>query len=190
MLRFGIKNLKLGCLAVVNRLFRAGKLFRILVLRIKGVSVPYSSSVSWFAEISPMGGFIRIGENTTIDKHVILRAYGGVINMGDNCSVNPFSVLYGHGGLYIGSGVRIAAHSVFIPANHNFSNLDVYIYTQGETMKGIRVEDDVWFGTGVRVLDGAVVGKGVVVAAGAVVTKDLAPNCIYAGVPAKKIRER
>ena len=32
---------------------------------------------------------------------------GGFVKIGENCSVNPFCVLYGHGGLEIGDGVTI-----------------------------------------------------------------------------------
>lgn len=115
---------------------------------------------------------------------------GGFISIGKNCSVNPYSVLYGHGGLQIQDYVRIATHSVFIPANHIYHNRDVKIYLQGEKMHGIKVEEDVWIATGVRVLDNVTIGKGSVVAVGAVVTKSLAPYGVYAGIPAKKISER
>lgn len=137
-----------------------------------------------------MGGTIEIGENTTIDRGAILRTYGGSIRIGANCSVNPYCVLYGHGGLSIGEGVRIATHSVFIPSNHNFQDTTKYIYTQGETMLGIDIGDDVWIGSGVRILDGVSVGKGVVIAAGSVVNKNLDPLSVYAGVPAKKVKTR
>jgi acetyltransferase-like isoleucine patch superfamily enzyme len=137
-----------------------------------------------------MGGEIKIGDGTYIDKGAILRAYGGKISIGRMCSVNPYCVLYGHGGLLIEDGVRIATHSIFIPANHIFSDPAVPIYLQGESMLGISIEEDVWIGSGVRVLDGVKIGKGSVVAAGAVVTKTLQPFGVYAGIPAKKISER
>ena len=37
---------------------------------------------------------------------------------------------------------------------------------------------------------GVTIGDGVIVAAGSVVTKDLEPFGVYAGIPAKKIKER
>lgn len=125
-----------------------------------------------------------------IDSGAILRAFGGNIRIGADCSVNPYCVLYGHGGLKIGDGVRIATQSVFIPSNHNYTDASTFIFKQGETMQGIVVEDDVWFGTGVRVLDGVRIGRGAVIGAGAVVTKDVDPNGVYVGVPARKIGTR
>lgn len=135
------------------------------------------------------GGSIEIGNNCEIEDGVILETYGGRIKIGDNTFIGPYSVLYGHGGLIIGKRVLIAAHSIVIPANHLIWRNQT-IYEQGETRKGIKIEDDVWLGAGVKVLDGVEIGKGCVIAAGAVVNKSTLDYCIYAGVPIKKIGER
>jgi len=166
------------------------RLSRILFLRMRGINVSWSAHIHKTAEIDHGGGVISIGNRTLVDKGVIIRAYGGSIYFGDDCSVNPYSVIYGHGGLSVGNGVRIATQSVFIPANHIYANPNEYIYNQGETMEGIRIEDDVWIGAGVKVLDGVKIGRGAVVGAGAVVTKSIDEFCVYAGVPAKKIKCR
>ncbi|MEJ8311582.1 acyltransferase [Agrobacterium larrymoorei] len=137
-----------------------------------------------------MKGSIVIGPRTTIDKGVILRTYGGKISVGPDCSLNPYVILYGHGGLKIGRGVRIAAQTVIIPANHTYSDPSTYIFEQGETRQGIVIQDNVWLGTGVRVLDGTTIGEGSVVGAGSVVTKNLQKGGVFVGVPARKIASR
>jgi len=48
--------------------------------------------------------------------------------------------------------------------------------------------DDVWFGEGVVVLPGVTIGARSVIGAGAFVTKDIPPDVIAAGNPAKVIR--
>jgi chloramphenicol O-acetyltransferase type B len=53
-----------------------------------------------------------------------------------------------------------------------------------------RIGDDVWIGLGSIVLSGVCIGEGSVIAAGSVVTRDVDEYAIYAGNPAKKIRER
>ena len=66
---------------------------------------------------------IEIGDDTIIKPNAMLMTYpGGKIVLGSQCSVNPFSVLYGHGGLVIGNHVRIATHTVIIPAEHRFDD--------------------------------------------------------------------
>lgn len=175
---------------ILVHIFHAQGLFRVAILRLRGINVSWTAKIHKTAEIDSGGGVISIGARTIVDKGVIIRAYGGFVHIGTDCSINPYSVIYGHGGLYVGNGVRIATHSVFIPANHIYSDPSEFIYKQGETMEGIRVEDDVWLGAGVRVLDGVKIGRGAVIGAGAVVTKSIDEYGVYVGVPAKKISKR
>ncbi|MFR9651202.1 MAG: gamma carbonic anhydrase family protein, partial [Rikenellaceae bacterium] len=59
------------------------------------------------------------------------------------------------------------------------------------TIHGAIIEDSSLIGMGSTILDNAVVGKGCIVAANALVLSGskLEPNSLYAGVPAKRIRE-
>ncbi|MCB0977317.1 MAG: NeuD/PglB/VioB family sugar acetyltransferase [Acidimicrobiales bacterium] len=52
----------------------------------------------------------------------------------------------------------------------------------------VRLGDDVWVGTGATILQGVSVGSGTTVGAGAVVTRDLPPDVVAFGVPAKPVR--
>jgi len=49
----------------------------------------------------------------------------------------------------------------------------------------IIIEDDVWIGAGAIILPNVTIGAGAVIAAGAVVTKDVEPNTVVKGIPAK-----
>lgn len=151
------------------------------------------SSVKIFENVvfdTRFGGSIAIGEDTELLNGVLIMTYGGTIEIGSSCSINPYSILYGHGNLKIGNNVLIAAHTVIIPANHVFSDINTPINLQGITKKGITIEDDVWIGAGCKILDGVTVGKGAVIAAGAVVNKDVQPYTIVGGVPAKELKKR
>jgi len=155
------------------------------------VHIDPSSSIALSAKIKIVGGgSIRIGKKCKIYDDVMILSYGGHIVIGDYSSVNPYSVLYGNGGLKIGSFVRIAAHTVVIPADHIFADKDKPICLQGETRRGISIEDDVWLGAGCHVLDGVVIGKGSVIGAGSVVTKSVPEYSVAVGVPAKVIAKR
>lgn len=121
---------------------------------------------------------------------VIIAASGGIIRIGDNVFIGPYSVIYGHGGLTIGPGTLIAAHTVIIPANHQYERPDVPISQQGITRQGIAIGEDVWIGCGARILDGVQIGNGAVIGAGAVVTRAVPDYGIAVGVPAKVVGRR
>lgn len=136
------------------------------------------------------GGSVSIGRRCGLRPGAMIIPHKGHIRIGDNFSLNPYSILYGHGGLTIGNDVRIAAHTVVIPANHVFRDTTTPIRKQGLTRQGITIGNDVWIGANVTVLDGASIGEGCVIAAGSVVRGVTDPYCIYAGVPAKRIGRR
>jgi acetyltransferase-like isoleucine patch superfamily enzyme len=115
----------------------------------------------------------------------MLLTYGGNIRIGNNCSVNPFTIIYGMGGTLIGDGVRIAAHTVIVPENHNAATNQLPLYKAGSTKKGIRIDDNVWIGAGVRILDGVQIGRNTIIGAGSVVNRSLPANATAVGVPAK-----
>lgn len=50
------------------------------------------------------------------------------------------------------------------------------------------IEDNVLIGANAVILEGVTIGRGSVVAAGSVVTKDVEPNMVVAGIPAKVIK--
>ncbi|HEU4657667.1 MAG TPA: acyltransferase [Capillimicrobium sp.] len=53
----------------------------------------------------------------------------------------------------------------------------------------VRIEDGCWLGSRAIVLPGVTIGEGCVVAAGAVVVEDCEPHGLYAGVPARRVRD-
>lgn len=57
-----------------------------------------------------------------------------------------------------------------------------------EAARPIAIGDNVWLGGGVIVCPGVTIGENTVVGAGAVVTKDLPPNVVAVGNPARVIR--
>ena len=140
-----VKTLLLSFLERLRRACRAC-LFRVRFFG-RAVKVDSSSRVSWRAVICTAGGgSISIGKSCEIHAFSMLLTYGGHISIGDNCSVNPFAIVYGHGGVKIGDRVRIAAHTVIIPANHNIPAAGAPLHQSGTTAKGIAIDNDVWIG--------------------------------------------
>lgn len=57
------------------------------------------------------------------------------------------------------------------------------------TVHPIKICEGVWIGAGAIILGGVTIGKGAVIGAGAVVTKDILPNTLAVGIPAKIIKK-
>jgi maltose O-acetyltransferase len=76
---------------------------------------------------------------------------------------------------------------MFATRNHQLSNS---IQRAGENVdEPIRVGSGTWIGAGTTILGNVVVASGCVIAAGSVVTKDTEENGLYAGVPARRIKD-
>ena len=55
--------------------------------------------------------------------------------------------------------------------------------------KEIEIGNHVWIGLRVIILKGVKIGDGAIIGAGSIVTKDVPPNCLAIGIPAKVIKE-
>jgi len=106
------------------------------------------------------------------------------IHMGENVFINSGCRFQDQGGIYLGDGVLIGHNVVLATINHALDYRDRGISKPAP----IHVGKNVWIGANATVLPGVTIGDGAVIAAGAVVTKDVPPNTVVGGVPAKWIR--
>lgn len=110
---------------------------------------------------------------------------GKNITVGKNVFFNSGCRFQDQGGIRIGNGVLVGHNTVLATLNH-----DVDPRKRGNLTPGpIVIGNDVWIGSNVTVVPGVTIGDGAIIAAGAVVTRDVPPNTIVGGVPAKVIRE-
>lgn len=139
---------------------------------------------------------IVIGDNVSIHRNTIIECTGVIRNIGegliigDNVGIAQNCFIQVRGSVKIGNNVIFGPDVSVFSENHNFENPDLPVNVQGETRKGVTIEDGVWIGTRSVVLDGITVGKNSIVAAGSIVNKDVPPYSIVGGVPAKIIRMR
>lgn len=141
---------------------------------------------------------IVLGNNVTIGHTTMIRpsSYYGVgelgegLIIGDNSSIGPFGYIGCAGFVKIGKNVMLGPRVSLFAENHNFSDTESDIKSQGVNRKGIIIDDDCWLGSGVIVLDGVKIGKGSVIAAGAVVTKDVPEGSLVKDKRFKDIRKR
>ena len=141
---------------------------RYVLLRWAGLKIKGPCTIWAPLIIRPIGGAknIEIGTGTFINTEVRFGVPKDMVKIGDNVEVGP----------------RV----MFETVNHGLK----YIPGRGRGIytKPIVIEDEVWIGSGAIITQGVTVGRGAVVAAGAVVTKDVEPETLVGGVPAKFIR--
>ena len=121
---------------------------------------------------------LKIGKNFYIGRDSLIECDSII---GDNVIFGNRVALvgkYDHHYQQVGVPIRLA--SQIRDADYNWLGLNSVI----------TIGDDVWVGYGAIILSGVTIGEGSIVAAGSVVTKDVEPYSIYAGVPAKKVRNR
>lgn len=110
--------------------------------------------------------------------------YGKNITIGKNVWIQQGCTFFDRGGIIIGDDVYIAPKVNLITLNHV-----VNPYERSTTIaKPIKIGNRVWIGIAATVLPGVTIGDNSIIGAGAVVTKDVPPNVIVAGNPAKIIR--
>lgn len=108
---------------------------------------------------------VKIGENTMIGLNVYLDlAFPNFITIGRDVSLAGFNC--------------ILCHST--PYAHFSHFLESYAAP-------VKIEDGAWIATGAMIMPGVTVGRNSIVSAGAVVIKDVPPDSVVGGVPARVI---
>lgn len=127
----------------------------------------------FIAENATIVGQVTIGDHCSIWFNTVIRGDVNSITIGNNTNIQDGTVIhctYEKAATYIGS---------FVSVGHN------------AIVHGCTLEDRVLIGMGAIVMDHAVVKTGSLIAAGSVVLENtmVEPYSIYAGIPAKKIKE-
>lgn len=136
-------------------------------------------------------GQAKLEKDVSLDRGVDIKVHGqGRTTIGQDTYIGPYTCLSGYGDITIGKDCLIASHASLYAHNYSFEDADKLIRLQGYSHKGIQIEDNCWLGSGVRIMDGVTIGTGSIIGAGAVVTKDIPPNSIAVGTPAKVIKSR
>ena len=143
---------------------------------------------------------ITCGKNTLIGKGII---FGNNISLGDGVFIDSNSELFGplsvgnnvyinrqcyiNGKKIIGNNVQIGPRVSIIAVTHEMGDSNARAGTA--TIEEIIIGDGVWIGGCSVILPNVHIGKGAIIAAGSVVIKDIPPNVIVGGCPAKIIKK-
>ncbi|MGQ9366937.1 DapH/DapD/GlmU-related protein [Azospirillum sp. ST 5-10] len=112
-------------------------------------------------------------------------AGGDEIRVGRNVFINQNCTFYDLGGLHIADDVMIGPNVSIITTGHPLEPSRRRAATIG---KRIVIGRNVWIAAGATIVGGVTVGENAVVAAASVVTKDVPPNTLVGGNPARVIR--
>ncbi|MEL6555057.1 MAG: acyltransferase [Cyanobacteria bacterium J06621_11] len=130
---------------------------------------------------------IKIGDYTSINYGVVMSGEGG-IDIGQYVSISSCVILE-TGGLKLDKVATVDNEnsSVKYLGLKNLLKLTLPIknYPREHAYKPIVIGDNVWIASRATILSGVTIGDNSVVAAGALVTKNIPPNSIAMGIPAK-----
>lgn len=127
----------------------------------------------------------QLGEGSEI-KPPLRCDYGYRIRVGARTFVNYGLVALDVASIEIGDDVQIGPNVQLLTPTHPVEP-DAR-RAKWEAAQPIAIEGNVWLGGGVIVLPGVTIGENTVVGAGSIVTKDLPPNVVAAGNPARVVR--
>ncbi|MCD6573284.1 MAG: HIT domain-containing protein [Thermoplasmata archaeon] len=134
---------------------------------------------------------VKIGKNLDCGHNVLIREN---TKIGNDVYILPGTQI--HSSVIIGNNVRVygfISNRSVIEDNASVLGFLLHAYREGKRgliEKAPIVRNGAVVGMGAMVIGGVEIGKNSIVGAGAVVTKDVPPNKIVVGVPARVLRER
>jgi gamma-carbonic anhydrase len=143
-----------------------------IIKTIRGFSPSFGKNC-FLADNAVVVGEVVMGNNCTVWFNAVVRGDVNSITIGDDTNIQDGAVIhctYERAKTVIGNKVSIAHNAI---------------------VHGCTIEDNVLVGMGAIIMDDAVIGSGSVIAAGAIIlpgTK-VECGCIYAGIPAKKVKD-
>jgi len=126
---------------------------------------------------------VRIDDSTTIFAPFYTN-FGKFISIGKNVFINHACSFLDMGGITIEDDVLIGPKVNLVTENHPLDPGD----RKALITNPIIIKRNAWIGAGATILPGVTIGENSVVAAGAVVSRDVPPNVVVGGIPAKIIR--
>ncbi|MBF6599360.1 MAG: acyltransferase [Dehalococcoidia bacterium] len=155
-----------------------------------GALPEYSCTTARAAVYRRLG--MRLGERVAFFGAVSVTGAGPNpyprLSVGDDSMVSVRVLFNLEAEIRIGRNVQIAQFVRMYTAHHKLGPSERR-FTPEFTPKPIVIEDGVYVATGSIVLPGVTIGRGAVVSANTVVSRDVPPNSLVTGVPARVIKE-
>lgn len=140
-------------------------------------------------------GAIDIGSHVRVDDFCVLSAGAGGIHIGNFVHVSVFASMIGDGRISLGDYSGLSGRVAVYSSNDDYSGEHLTNPMVPSTYRGVRSADvtlgrHALVGAGAIVLPGVTIGEGVAIGAQSLVRSDCLPFYIYAGVPARRIKQR
>ena len=132
--------------------------------------------------------FGSIGTNCYVEPPIHANFGCKNVFVGDNFYANFNQTLVDDGKITIGNNVLIGPNCTIITPVHPLNAKERFSEKNQKNIPVV-IENFVWIAANVTILPGVRIGHGSVIGAGNVVTKDVEPNSLYYGNPAKFIRK-
>jgi maltose O-acetyltransferase len=133
---------------------------------------------------------LKIAATTCFGGSVTITGSGSVhdlLSIGPGCHITGPLHIDLTASVSIGARVYMGYDVMLVTADHELGEA---VQRCGRRVyRPIFIEDGVWIGSRAVILPGVRIGRGAVVAAGAVVTRNVPPNAMVGGVPAKLLRD-
>jgi acetyltransferase-like isoleucine patch superfamily enzyme len=138
---------------------------------------------------------ISIGSNVRIDDFCVLSAGLGGIVIGNNIHIAVFTLMIGAGKITLSDFCNISSRVSIYSSNDDYSgsvmtNPTLPTQYTGVTTADVSLGKHVIVGSGSVILPGANLEEGVAIGALSLVTKECKAFGIYAGTPARRIKDR
>lgn len=140
-------------------------------------------------------GNISVGDFSRIDDFCVLSAGEGGIEIRRNVHIAVFTSLIGQGKIKVGNFANLSSRIAVYSSNDDYSgefmtNPTVDSRYTNVYSAPVTIGEHAIIGSGSIILPGINIGEGVSIGALSLVNKDCEPFKIYAGVPAKYLKDR
>jgi acetyltransferase-like isoleucine patch superfamily enzyme len=155
------------------------------------IRLPFDIRNRHLAEI---GKGFTTGFGCRIESVPVDRGATNCIRIGNNVQINDYVHIAAGESITIGNNVLIASRVFVSDLNHGSYSGDhhdsplIPPNDRKLSTKPVVISDNVWIGEGVCVMPGVTLGSGSIIGASSVVTKDIPPNAIAVGSPAKVVK--
>ncbi|HVL32434.1 MAG TPA: acyltransferase [Actinomycetota bacterium] len=135
-------------------------------------------------------GRLTIGKWVFIGSGNAIRCHEGNLRIGDKVVFGATNTINCYLDIEIGDASILADWIYICDFDHKYENMDMPIKDQGIIKSPVKIGANCWLGEKSTVLRGVTIGDGCVIASHALVNKDVPPDSIVGGVPARVLKKR